>query len=454
MKKFYSGIAMLAVMPALMSCGENLPDGGLDSIGGDLLKQCGLECKGVVQASGSVSGIAEVDAFFTSALNFRAQASVLEADINGVLREMAAAFDLEVEGKSTAQLAGDIEGYVKGGFGGKIDAEAGLNIKFTEPRCEVSAQATLQAKAKCEAEVDPGSVSVECKGGCVIDAQAKADCSGKVQCSGKAPSFACTGTCEGTCKLSAAAECTGTCTGTCNMEVAGKCDGECSVALDEDGNCAGSCKLSGGAKCEGTCEGSCEVQAGATCEGECTGTCKYEPGEANCEGELTCEAEASAMVDCKGECKGEIEPPQVKAECEASVKAEANFSAECSPPALDVDYQLSAEFQAQVEGDAELKAEFEAQLEAFVKAFGKLQAKSAKLKLVASAGADLVGAAGGAVEKGIKAAVDGKGSIQVKVGAACALKALGEAKNLVGDASATVGGCVEAVGKVGGAVKS
>lgn len=453
MKKFYSGLAMLAVLPTLMSCGEDGQD-PIGGLGGDLTKQCGLECKSVVDASGSVSGIADVDAFFESALKFKGQANVLDAEVRAVLREMAVALKLDVAaGASTADLAAAIEGHIKSGFNGQIDADAGLSIKFTPPRCEVSAQATLQAKAKCEAEVDPGMVSVECKGGCVIDAQAKADCSGKVQCSGKAPSFKCEGACEGSCKLEAAAECSGTCTGTCNLDVAGTCDGECLGTL-EGGKCTGECKLSGGAKCEGKCEGSCEVQGGAECKGECTGTCKYDPGGASCEGELTCEAEASAMVECKGECKGEIEPPQVKAECEASVKAEANFSAECQPPALDVDYRLSAAFQTEVEGNAALKAEFEAQLAGFVKAFGKLQAKAAKLDLVAKAGADLVGAASGAVKGGINSAVNGSGSIQVKVGAACALKALPEASKMVGDASSSVGASLAACGKIGASVKS
>lgn len=453
MKKFYSGLAMLAVLPTLVSCGDD-GVGGLPGITDDLLKQCGLECKSVVEASGSVSGIAEIDAFFESALKFKGQANVLEGEVRAVLREMAVALQLDVDaGASAAELAAAIEGHIKAGFGGKIDADAGLSIKFTPPRCEVSAQATLQAKAKCEADVKPGKASVECKGGCVIDAKAKADCSGKVQCSGKAPSFKCEGTCEGSCKLEAAAECSGTCTGTCNLDVAGTCDGEC-LGTQEGGLCKGECKLAGGAKCEGKCEGSCEVQGGAECKGECTGTCKYDPGEASCEGELTCEAEASAMVECEGECKGEIEPPEVKAECEASVKAEANFSAECQPPALDVDYRLSASFQAQVDGDADLKAEFEAQLAGFVKAFGKLQAKAAKLDLVAKAGADLVGAASGAVKSGINSAVNGKGSIQVKIGAACALDALPEAAKMVGDASSSVSASLSAVGKIGGAVKS
>src|SRR5690606_27455631 len=135
-----------------------IPDGVAD--------QCKLECKGVVEASGSVSGIASVDAFFTSALKFRAQANILEADVRGTLVEMAVALGIDASG-SAADIAGRIEGHIQGGFGGKIDG--GITIDFQPPRCEVSAQATLQASARCDATVDPGKASVECNGGCVID---------------------------------------------------------------------------------------------------------------------------------------------------------------------------------------------------------------------------------------------------------------------------------------------
>lgn len=439
MKKFYSSLAMLAVLPALASCGDDLPN----PLGG----VCDLSCKGVVEANGSVSGIASVDAFFTAALKFKGQAGILEADIRGILAEMALSLGLDASG-SVSDLAGRIEGHIKGGFGGNI--EGGIKINFEPPRCEVNAQATLQASARCDASVDPGKASVECHGGCVVEAEAAASCEGELKCTGKAPSFECEGSCEGTCNLSAGGKCEGTCSGSCNLEVAGKCDGECKGSTDEGGNCTGECELNAGAKCEGTCTGSCELNVAAECEGECKGSCTYEPGEASCDGELTCEASANAMVECKGECKGEVVPPKVKAECEASVKAEADFSAECSPPSLDVDYRLAADGEANASAEARL--EFEAQLQGFVKAFGKLQAKAAKLKLVANAGGDLLVAADGAV-KGAADAVAG-GSVGAALGAQCALGALGETKKLIGDASKSVEASVGAVGKIGGAVGS
>lgn len=440
MKKFYSSLAMLAVLPALASCGDD--GNGLIPVDVPGLDQCKLECKGVVEANGSVSGIASVDAFFTSALNFRGQASVLEADVRGTLAEMALALGLNASG-SAADIAGRIEGHIEGGFGGKIDG--GITIDFEPPRCEVSAEATVQAAARCDAEVNPGSATVECKGGCVIEAEAS--CDGELKCTGKAPSFACEGSCEGSCELNAGVKCEGTCSGTCELDGTAACDGECMGDTDNGGNCTGECKLNAGAKCEGECKGSCELTGGAQCEGQCKGTCTYEPGSASCDGELTCEASAGA--ECKGECKGEVVPPSVKAECDASVKAEANFQAECSPPSLAVDYQLNAAWAA--EADADAKLEFEAQLQGFVRAFGKLQAKGAKLKLVAQAGADLVGAAEGAV-KGVVEGLEGSSTIRVKIGAACAVAALGGTQDLLGDASASVSASVDAVGTVTGAV--
>lgn len=441
MNKFYSSLAMLAVLPALASCGE---DGGIPDIPG--LDQCKLECKGVVEASGSVSGIASVDAFFTSALNFKAQAGILQADIRATLAEMAIALGLDASG-SVDELAARLDAHIKAGFDGKI--EGGISIDFQPPRCEISAQATVQAAARCDASVDPGKASVECSGGCVIDAEAKASCDGEVKCTGKAPSFECKGECQGTCDLRAGGSCEGTCSGSCNLEVAGKCDGECKGSTDGNGNCQGECQLNAGAKCEGTCKGSCELDVAAECSGQCKGSCTYEPGSASCDGELTCEASANAKVECQGECKGEVVPPKVKAECEASVQAQANFDAECSPPSLAVDYELSADLQGEANASARLA--FEAQIQGFVKAFGKLQAKGAKLELVTKAGADLVASASGAVE-GVVDNLSGSADLSVKMGAVCAVGALGEVKSLLGDASSSVSASASAVGKVSTAV--
>lgn len=441
MKKFYSSLAMMAVLPALASCGDD----GIPGVGG-VTDACELKCKGVVEASGSVSGIAKVDAFFTSALKFRAQATALQADVTGTLGEMAGALGLSTEG-SAADIAAKIETHIKGGFGGKIDG--GITIDFKEPRCEVSAQATLQAAARCDAKVDPGKASVECNGGCVIDAEAKASCEGEVKCTGSLPSAKCEGTCEGSCELEAGAKCEGTCSGTCELDGSAACDGECQGSTDEGGNCTGECKLNAGAKCEGECKGSCELSAGATCNGTCKGECTFTPGNASCDGELTCEAKGSVMAECKGECKGEVIPPKVEAECEASVKAEASFEAECSPPSLDVSYKLDAEWSADASADAKL--EFEAQLQAFVKAFGKLQAKGAKLKLVTSAGADLVASADGAV-KGVVTNLSGSGDLKVKMGAVCAVQALPGAKTMLTGAFNSVKASADAVVKVTGAV--
>jgi hypothetical protein len=259
MKKFYSSLAMMAVLPALASCGDGKSP--LDGIEPPPVPGCELECKGVVEASGSVSGIAKVDSFFTAALKFRGQATALQADVTGTLGEMAGALGLDTSG-SAADIAGRIDAHITGGFDGKIDG--GITIKFQPPRCEVSAEATLQASARCDVKVDPGKASVECHGGCVIDAEAKASCEGEVKCTGKLPSAKCEGSCEGSCELEAGAKCEGTCSGSCELDGTAACDGECQGDTDDGGNCTGECKLNAGAKCEGECKGSCELSAGAS----------------------------------------------------------------------------------------------------------------------------------------------------------------------------------------------
>src|SRR5690606_12914751 len=131
----------------LIGCGEDTP-GISDIPGADLCP--GLKCKTMAEAGGSVSGIAEVDAFFTSVVNFQAQAGMLEAEVNAALGEMAAAIGAEVEGSASATAA-NIVAKISGGFDGRIDG--GISIEYQEPRCEVSAEAPIQASAPCDASV-------------------------------------------------------------------------------------------------------------------------------------------------------------------------------------------------------------------------------------------------------------------------------------------------------------
>jgi hypothetical protein len=92
---------------------------------------------------------------------------------------------------------------------------------------------------------------------------------------------------------------------------------------------------------------------------------------------------------CEGECRGEVTPPEVMAECEATAKAEADLNAECSPPSIGLDYQLSADAEATFSGDADAQVAFEARIQAFASAYAKLLAKGAKIQLIVESGGAL-----------------------------------------------------------------
>ena len=201
MKRIVSVLAMLVATPNLMACGS---EDGTNPLGGDnplgdaldmAAEACGFECKTIAEAGGSVSGIAELDSFFTAVADFNAQANILDADVNATLGEMAAAIgvDAGADASATASLIVD---EINAGFGGKIDG--GISIEYEPPQCQVSAQATIEASARCDAEVTPGSASVECKGSCELDASADVSCEGEAElkCTGTAPSFACEGVLE------------------------------------------------------------------------------------------------------------------------------------------------------------------------------------------------------------------------------------------------------------------
>lgn len=450
MKKQISGLALLIASGLAIGCGgKDNPLGGNPL--GDLCP--GLQCKTMAEAGGSITGIAEFDAFFTSVVNFNAQASILEADVKATLGELAAAAGANVEaGASIDDLRAAIVAEVEGNFGGSI--EGGITLEYQEPKCEVSAQATVQAAAKCDAEVDPGSVMVECHGTCEAEASAMASCSGEAElkCTGTAPSFACEGTCQGSCEVAAGAACEGECKGSCEVDAAADCDGEFTAGTGQGANGSGTCELRAGAKCSGSCKGTCELSAGGTCEGECKGECTYTPPSGECTGgaKASCEASANASVQCSGECKGDVEPPAVKAECEASVKAEADFKAECTPPQIAVSYNLSADFEAN--GSVDAKAEFAARIEAFGKAYAKLLAKGAKLELVANAGAGIAAAAQVAITDGLNAVAESDASLVAKFQAVCAVGELGAAGDMITSATGKVSASVEAVGSITTAV--
>jgi hypothetical protein len=383
--------------------------------GDELLKQCGLTCpdQGVVDGNASISGVASVDAFFSSVVRFQAQADIVT---NGIQAELdAIAASVGAKAGDTADLKAKLAAKISANVNGK------LQVNFQPPQCTVSAKATLEAQAKCDAKVDPGSASVKCEGSCTADAGVKVDCGANatLQCTGTAPMLTCMGTCKGSCELTAAAECSGTCNGTCT--------GTCTVK-DASGNCAGSCM--------GMCKGTCKLEAAGSCSGSCKGECTYTPPSGMCEAtaQAHCDAKANAQVDCKGSCSGNVTPPSASAECEASAKADASISADCKPPSLNVSFQLNATAM----GDAMAAASFQAWVEGFKGHVGAILAYKAKLDGLGKAGADIADNAQAAVSGSIKAALGGNVSLKAKIGLGCAVDQLPMAITMVSDAAGSL----------------
>ena len=371
----------------------------------ELLQQCGLVCpdKGIVDGNASISGIPNIDAFFGSVVSFNAKASLIAGNINAEIAKINLSLGLDANAP-----AGDIQAAIVAKF--HLDANAGLKIAYTPAQCSVSAKATIEATAKCDATVDPGKAEVQCSGSCEADASvsAKCDASATVKCVGTAPMFACTGECKGSCEFKAAAACSGTCKGTC--------DGNCS-AKDAMGNCEGSC--------DGKCGGTCEMSAAAKCDGSCKGECTYTPPMGQCEAgaSVHCEAMAKGSVMCNGKCDGEVTPPKASAECEASAKADASVNVECTPPALDLAYQFDAKLTAAAQAKAQ--ADFEAFLVGFKGSFSVIVAQLKQSGVVLQAGADIGSKGVDAVTTAVNG-IDAKGNLKVTVGLGCALAELPE----------------------------
>jgi hypothetical protein len=402
---------------ATVGCVDNPADG-----------VCGLGCpvEGLAEGNASISGLASVDAFFAAVVGFDKAALEVKAGVDAELRALAVSLELEA-GASAA----DIRAALAAKFEGAI--EGGLKVKYAPPRCTVDAKVAIDASAKCDAEIDPGMVSVECKGTCTVDASASASCdaSAKVMCKGTAPELKCSGTCSGTCKLEGDLQCNGTCNG--------GCDGDCTVR-GADGQCAG--------ECVGQCTGSCELKAGAACEGECQGSCEYEAPDGGCEAgaEVRCQAAADASASCDGSCDGEVVPPKARAECEASVEAEAKLQAQCTPPSLEILWQWKEGFDGEVE-----QAQFKAWVEGFRLRYAGLLAASARAKLVLEAGAGLGDAAVGLVSS-VQADFAGDLSLRTSVGIVCAVAELESLGSLLQSGTGALSGSVSAVGEISAAL--
>jgi hypothetical protein len=399
-------------------------------------KACGIdvECEagGILEGNASISGVASVDTFFQSIVNFRAKADGVSAGINAQLAAIKGDFGIAANANLETELKAQISANVEGGL--KVVAEPA--------RCQADVRASVAANARCEAKAMPPKIEAQCKGSCEVEASADVMCTGsaELRCTATAPSVACMGECKGSCEtmLMAAAACSGKCEGSCS--------GECSAYSDSGKTmCAG--------QCDGMCMGSCEVElaAEAKCEGTCQGECTVTKPSGGCEGGVraSCKAEANAMVMCEGRCDGEVTPPMVSAKCEASVKAEAKMNVECTPPRLSIDYELKAGV------NAEAQAKFVAGIENLKVRLPALLASLENANLVVDAGKGLAAGAGasiGAVAEDI-GDIATEGDLKAAFGLKCALGQVGEIpgalKGSTDKLTKSVEGALQVTGAVG-----
>jgi hypothetical protein len=390
--------------------------------------QCGFSCNenALVEGQVSISGVANIDAFFAQVANFKATTTLVADGLTAPIARINAQLGLPA-------TAGGAE--VAAAIKTQFQLEGALKIDYAPPKCEISAKATVEAAAKCDVEASGGKLEASCEGRCEADVQVsggQVSCSGgaTVKCSAPSVSAACTGSCKGSCTLEAAAECSGTCSGTCS----GKCDGTCDGAatgtaggIDCAGKCEGSCTGGG-------CTGKCELAAGGSCTGKCDGDCSIEAtgGKCDASAKVECFAEppkGSASVKCEGKCEGAIEPPAVKAECQASAKADAELKAECTPPAIEV----TANFAATASVDA--KARFATFLEVYQTEMGSIVANLRRSDVVLKAGASMIGSVKDVGDAFAKALPEAKGDLKVAAGLACAGKLMPQVATQIGDSA-------------------
>lgn len=331
--------------------------------GNSICGPCGVVAEGAV----SISGSARLDGFFSAVADLNSVFITVQADFDANIRALAEVWGFgEIEGEINADVVGELMAHIQGEISGSV--EGGISLNYVPPRCSASidvaveAQASCEANAGCEVEASPGEVSVSCEGQC--SGGCSAECSGAVSCEASVMGggFACEGSCEGTCALEVGASCEGTCRGTCTA--------------------GGSTEEGFEGQCDGMCEGTCEMSAGGECSGECQGSCVVENPSAdfNCNGEPpTCRGECSG--ECSGSCEGTATPPSASANCEASADCQASASAqgsanfECSPPSLELTFELAGNL------DASAQAEFRARISelrvrgaAILQGFGQLRA--------------------------------------------------------------------------------
>jgi hypothetical protein len=383
---------------------------------GDIAEQCGLVCDEMAFLEGKVniSGTASIDAFFGAAIDFSGATAKVSGDIQAELDALYGLVGADGSADFKAKLDAKLSGWIEGG----------LTIDAQPPRCEANLDVSVQAAAECDVEASPGSIEAKCEGSCKVSAEAQADCQamGMLTCTGTAPNLQCEGSCTGGCKLEAAAACDGTCRGQCN-------------GMDFEGSC------------DGMCQGECDVKAGASCNGSCTGTCEYTAPMGGCDAsaEAKCDVSGMAEAKCEGSCSGKATPPMVSAECKATVDAKAEASVQCFPPSLTLGFKLKGGLDGQAD------AEFRAFINNFKLRFSALLAALARAEGLISVGTPL-GEAGLTAVTDAAGQISADGDFKAKFGAACAIKMLPAAGQLVTGAVGELGGKVSAAASVTAAV--
>lgn len=406
----------------------------------DICGPCGTIATGDV----GISGDARLDGFFSAVGTLSGAANQIKADFDGNIAALCALYKIDVSGGIDATVVGKLTAAIDAEV--KATASGGIKIDYQPPQCSanisiaVDAQAKCEAKAGCDVKANPGSVSVECKGECSGGCTGK--CTGSAQCVAKAPSITCSGKCEGSCQLDVAAACQGTCHGTCD----GKCDGTCSGGTqDATGKCSGTCD----GKCDTTCKGSCELSGQASCTGKCTGSCVTDSGGAACSADAECHGSCDAQ--CSGSCTGEATPPSASAscdasaDCQASAKAQGSASLECTPPTLNIGYNINASVSADAQATfVGHMAEVKARGAAIVQGASRL-----KLLIQGDASANIPSPL-----EGIKASMSGFVSVDsfakfnIPAGKiVCVLPAFAEAGKALADVATNLGGTITAQAK-------
>lgn len=300
----FPSYALSVIALLSLSC-SGMPAAGGPASGGGGGAATGLsdQCRGDFGAS---KAAVRLSSFLGATARFAHSAADLETSLLDSCKSIGGALGMDAGALSgstktvcdavSAKLSAELKGL-------RAEGNVQVNVVSTPPRCEVSMRAYADCAARCEVDVDPGKVELECEGGEIsgkCSAECKGECSAQVQ-----------GVCEGRCEGS----CQGGCSGVCQ----GACDGQCS-ATGANGECNGACK--------GTCRGSCSAGCGGSCEGQC-----WVRGQASCSGE--CRGGCSVAYE-EPRCSGEIRPPKVSAECKASCDAQLHAEASCTPGHTEV----------------------------------------------------------------------------------------------------------------------